>query len=53
MFWRAMDQVDHLSICAGVLDQPTGLTTTTAWWVAEMADYHTRVDGLVDHDFDG
>ncbi len=52
LFWRVADRPEQLSICAGTLDQPTGLTTTTAWWVAEAADYHVRPP-LVEHPYDG
>ena len=39
MFWRAADKAGNLSICAGTLDQPTGLTTVGALFQAEAADY--------------
>ena len=41
LFWRAAARPDHLSICAGTLDEPTGLRTSHAWWMAEHGDYHT------------
>jgi len=41
LFWRSIERPDHLSICAGALDQPTGLRTTSAWWMTEHGDYHT------------
>lgn len=41
LFWRAAVRPDHLSICAGTLDQPTGLRTSSAWWMVEHGDYHT------------
>ncbi len=44
LFWRTTTKPDHLSVCAGTLDTPTGLRTTTAWWVSEAADYHERPD---------
>lgn len=53
LFWRATNAPEHLSIAAGSLDQPTGLTTTRAWWVAQAADYHERQSGLVEFDYDG
>jgi hypothetical protein len=46
LFWRAIALPDKLCIAAGTLDQPTGLVTTKAWWVAEAADYHIRQPGL-------
>lgn len=39
LFWRAEDKSDNLSICAGTLDQPTGLTTTGVLFDDEKADY--------------
>jgi hypothetical protein len=42
-----------LSICAGSLDQPTGLRTTAAWWMGEHADYHTPQPELVEYEYDG
>ncbi len=35
LFWKADELPDKLCIAAGTLDQPTGLTTVKAWWVAE------------------
>ncbi len=42
LFWRAASIADKLCITAGTLDQPTGLRTVKAWWVAEAGDYHER-----------
>lgn len=42
LFWRAGAIPDKLCIAAGTLDQPTGLRTVKAWWVAEAGDYHER-----------
>jgi hypothetical protein len=53
LFWRAADRPTHLAICAGTLDQPTGLHTSTAWWMAEHADYHTPEPDVESHDHDG
>ena len=48
------DACDHwLTICAGALDQPTGLRTTAAWWMAEHADYHTPEPGIEEIAYDG
>lgn len=47
LFWRASDKPTHLSITAGTLDQPTGLTTTISLFGAEAGDYH-RLDDSVD-----
>ena len=52
LFWRANALADKLCIAAGTLDQPTGLHTTKAWWVAEAGDYHERQDGLTDCAFE-
>ncbi|MCY4068311.1 MAG: GFA family protein [Acidimicrobiaceae bacterium] len=45
LFWKVRegpdDQADHVSICAGTLDLPTGLTTQGALFTPEAADYHT------------
>lgn len=52
LFWRTADSADHLSIAAGSLDQPTGLTTAKSWWTAEKADYHVQQAGLVEYDYE-
>lgn len=44
LFWRAESSPEHLSICAGTLDPPTGLRTTEAWWTSQASDYFTRAD---------
>jgi hypothetical protein len=44
LFWRSDVTPDRLSVCAGTLEPPTGLTTTQAWWVSEASDYHARPD---------
>ena len=43
LFWQADDNAERMSICAGTLDQPTGLTTTLVLFRAEAGDY------IVDH----
>ena len=40
LFWRAADKPDHISITAGTLDPPTGLTTTLALFGDHASDYH-------------
>ncbi len=40
LFWRADDKPSTLSIAAGTLDQPTGLTTGLALFGDAAADYH-------------
>jgi hypothetical protein len=52
LFWKAAAK-PTISITAGSLDQPTGLRTTSAWWVTEAGDYHARQPGLDEHPFDG
>lgn len=53
MFWRTPARPDEMSICAGSLDQPTGLRTTVAWWMSEHGDYHTPPANLAEHELDG
>lgn len=53
LFWRTPARPERMSITAGTLDQPTGLRTTAAWWMAEHGDYHTPAPGLVEHPYDG
>jgi hypothetical protein len=52
LFWRAAAHPEKIAITAGTLDQPTGLSTTQAWWVAEAGDYHVRPGELLEHDFE-
>ncbi len=52
LFWRAADKPDHVSITAGSLDQPTGLHTYEALFVAEAGDYHQRDPALLQHPYD-
>lgn len=40
LFWRADDKPDTVSIAAGTLDAPTGLTTELALFTAAASDYH-------------
>jgi hypothetical protein len=44
LFWRAEAEPAHMSVCAGTLDTPTGLTTVEAWWTSQASDYFTRPD---------
>jgi hypothetical protein len=53
LFWRARSDPDKWCIAAGTLDQPTGLRTTKAWWVAEAADYHDRPGGVLEVAYEG
>ncbi len=43
LFWRSADRADLVSIAAGTLDPPTGLTTVAALFVDAASDYH-RLD---------
>lgn len=52
LFWRVAATPERLSITAGTLDQPTGLRTTTAWWVTQAGDYHERPD-LTEFEYEG
>jgi len=42
LFWRAESAPEEISICAGTLNPPTGLTTVEAWWVSQASDYFPR-----------
>jgi hypothetical protein len=53
LFWRTSARPGWLSICAGSLDQPSGLRTTAASWMAEHADYHIPEPGLIETEYDG
>ncbi len=50
LFWRADGALDWMSIAAGALDPPTGLTTDTAWWTATASDYHRLDPSLENHE---
>lgn len=52
LFWKNDEEPERLSICAGTLDPPTGLRTTTTLWMSEISDYHTSPTGLVERRFD-
>lgn len=41
LFWQSENE-QRISICAGTLDPPTGLTTVKTWWTSEASDYHSR-----------
>lgn len=49
LFWRADDVPGWISITAGTLDPPTGLTTTSAWWTGAASDYHRLDRSLAEH----
>lgn len=40
LFWRSTAWPSRVSICAGTLEQPTGLRTEHALFTAEAGDYH-------------
>ena len=52
LFWRALSDPEKLTITAGSIDPPTGLRTTSAWWVATASDYHVRPEGLEEYDYE-
>ena len=52
LFWRTTAIPDKLCITVGSLDQPTGLITTKAWWVAEAGDYHVRAAGVAEFPYE-
>ena len=52
LFWTAKEIPDKLCITAGTLDQPTGLSTAKAWWVAEAGDYFARAPGVQEFDYE-
>ncbi len=41
LFWRTSARPDTMSIAAGTLDPPTGLTTVEALFGDRASDYHT------------
>ncbi len=53
LFYRAADRPQYLVITAGTLDQPTGLRTVAAWWMAEHGDYFPHTPDLSEHEYDG
>jgi hypothetical protein len=48
MFWRIIARTTEVSICAGTLQTPTGLHTSTAWWLDEASDYFEVSPGVTD-----
>ncbi|MYH44250.1 MAG: GFA family protein [Acidimicrobiaceae bacterium] len=50
LFWKVAagrpDQTNHIAICAGTLDLPTGLSTAGALFTTDAADYHTLDPGV-------
>lgn len=50
VFWR-VNGAAQISICAGTLDQPTGLTTAGELFAGEVSDYATPAAGF--HSFKG
>lgn len=45
LFWKLFAD-EHMSICAGSLDLPTGLAISEHIFVDDKADYYTLTDGL-------
>ncbi len=52
LLWRLAERPDLISISAGCLDQPTGLSTTTQIWMVEHGDYHPPIEGIADREYD-
>jgi hypothetical protein len=50
LFWRSDGVADQISIAAGTLDTPTGLTTETVWWTGTASDYHRLDPSLVSYE---
>ena len=48
LFWRP-DHQRYISIMAGTLDRPTGLTTACHIYVDMASDYYAIADGLPQH----
>ena len=46
LFWSATDKADMLSIAAGTIDQPSGLSTVLAIYADEASDFH-RLDDTI------
>jgi len=40
LFWRCRERAEKISVAAGTLDGPTGLTTKASIWTLEASDYH-------------
>ncbi len=53
LFWKTTARPEWLSICAGALDQPTGLRTAKSWWTSEHGDYHEPEPNVEAHPHDG
>lgn len=49
LFWRAADKPTSISITAGSLDHPTGLTTSAALFTAEHGDYFESCSFPIEH----
>jgi len=49
LFWDPRGK-PRISIAAGALDEPTGLTTAGHVWVSQIGDYYEITDGLIQHD---
>jgi hypothetical protein len=47
MFWRVVGAATW-SICAGAFNPPTGLRTSSAWWLSEASDYFDPSAGVVE-----
>lgn len=52
LFWRP-DHREYISVMAGTLDSPTGLSADAHIFVGSKSDYYTISDGLPQHEADG
>ena len=53
LFWDPPGR-ERISIAAGTLDEPTGLSTAAHWYVSQASDYYALpADGLPRHDRSG
>ena len=52
LMWRVADRPELISVSAGCLDQPTGLTTVAQIWMAEHGDYHPHLPAITKHEYD-
>jgi len=48
LFWQAPGR-ENVSIAAGCLDEPTGITTMGQIWVASAGDYYDLDDRMPSH----
>ncbi len=49
MFWMATDKPSTISVAAGTIDQPTGLTAVLAIYTGEASDFHVLDADIESH----